>query len=435
MNPMRLALAVLTLTLVGCERANPERDAFLRPPPVDKAAALPADGIYPRGRRMLYAGYSGVPARDLANGFSVAGPAYGGGNESQSAACEKAGLPHIVQISAFEGNTSGGWEAAAKIPLDEVRRRVTEAVQRHAKSKFAVMWAVQPEELRPWRKDEMAYLKVVCEAIRAADPQDRPIFLYNPNHRDGNSLAPIAPLVDVVAKGCYANGAGHKDNRAWIRWSIEQMRLAADKAGPGRQVLVMPELARDPDPADRARIETWVRHDVYLGLMSGADGMLLWSLFPRKEVKATWKEWYDAYARCGRELNGERTLGQVFLFGEPRSDLRVSTVEPRRPYPLGSSVRNALEANTTAPGEGKQGLLHPWTAYERQLGTSHYLFVANSAPEATTFRIAGFPARGIVAESAFDGTPVALPGAGQMLELRLGPWEVRALRFSAEPKR
>ena len=30
---------------------------------------LPADGIYPRGQRMLYAGYSGVPERDLAAGF------------------------------------------------------------------------------------------------------------------------------------------------------------------------------------------------------------------------------------------------------------------------------------------------------------------------------------------------------------------------------
>jgi len=384
---------------------------------------------------MLYAGYSGVPARDLAEGFSVAGPAYGGGNEIQSAACEKAGLPHIVQISAFDGNTSGGWDAASKIPLDEVKRRVTEAVRRHANSKFAVMWAVQPEELRPWRKDEMAYLKAVCEAIRAADPQGRPIFLYNPNHRDAGSLATIAPLVDVVAKGCYANGAGHKDNRAWIRWSVEQLRQAADKAGTGKQVLVMPELARDPEPADRARIATWVRHDVYLGLMSGADGMLLWSLFPRKEVKATWKTFYDAYALCGRELNGERGLGQVFLFGEPRSDLKVTTKEPRRDYPLGSSVRNALEDGTTAPGEGKSGVLHPWTACERQLGTARYLFLANSVPETTTFRITGLPARGLIAESAFDGTPIDLPKAGEALELQLGPWEVRAVRFSAEKAR
>ena len=381
---------------------------------------------------MLFAGYSGVPERDLAAGFSVVGPAYGGTNETQSAACARAGLPHIVQVGPFDGNTGGDWTAASKIPLDEVRRRTAANVARHAGSTSVVLWAIQPEELRPWRADEMAYLRAVCEAIRSADPLARPIFLYNPNHRDAASLAPIAPLVDVVAKGCYANGAGHKDNRAWIRWSVEQMRAAADKAGPGKQVLVMPELARDPDPADRPLLATWVRHDVYLGLMSGADGVLLWSLFPRKEVKATWKEWYEAYARCGRELNGERNLAAVFLFGEPRADLAVTPLEPRRPYPLGTSARNALEQGTTAPSEGRAGKLYPYTTYERQLGDAHYLLIANSVPEPTTFRIAGFPDHGVVAENAFDGQPIAAPAPGQPLERRLGPWEVLAIRWTAQ---
>lgn len=426
-----LPLVLAAAALAAEDTHNPERDAFLSPPIVNLATTLPADGIYPRGQRMLYAGYSGVAARDLANGFSVVGPAYGAGNEAQSAACDKAGLPHIVQVGPFDGNVGGNWEAASKIPLAEVGPRTAANVARHAASRSVVMWAVQPEELRPWRKDEMAYLKAVCDAIRAADPLRRPIFLYNPNHRDAASLANIVPHVDVVAKGCYANGAGHKDNRAWIRWSVEQMRTAAIRGGPDRQVLVMPELARDPDPADQPHIAAWVRHDVYLGLMSGADGVLLWSLFPRKEVKATWKTWYDAYAACGRELNGERGLAQVFLFGERRDDLRIETVEPRHDYPLGTSARNALESTTTSPGEGKAGTLHPWTACERQLGAAHHLFLANSMPEPTTFRIAGIPG-GVRAESTFDGRPIALPAVGQPLELRLGPWEVVALRFTAK---
>jgi len=429
--PRHPTLLLLILAMAGCGAAEPTGPDFFRPPATDRSAGLPEDGIYPRGQRMLYAGYSGVPERDLAAGFSVVGPAYGGTNETQSIACDRAGWPHITQVGPFEGNTGGNWEAASRIPLDEVRRRTAANVARHAGSRSLVMWAVQPEELRPWRADEMAYLRAVCEAIRATDPLGRPIFLYNPNHRDAASLAPIAPLVDVVAKGCYANAAGHKDNRAWIRWSVEQMRAAADKAGPGRQVLVMPELARDPDPADRPLIASWVRHDVYLGLMSGADGVLLWSLFPRKEVKATWKDWHEAYARCGRELNGERALARVFLFGEPRADLAVLTVEPRRPYPLGTSARNALEQGTTGPSEGRAGTLHPYTACERQLGEARYLFIANSVPEPTTFRIAGFPLDGVVATNAFTGEPLALPAPGAPLEARLGPWDVLAIRWTA----
>jgi hypothetical protein len=428
------ALLALAACLAGCRPDYAERDAFLAPVP-DVGAHLPADGIWPKGRKVLVAGYSGVPARDLAAGFSVAGPHYGGGNEAQIAACRKAGLPVIAQIGPFPGNGSGGWEAAARIPLDEVRRRVAEAVRRHASTGEIVMWAIQPEELRPWRKDEMAYLKAVAETVRKEDPLGRPLFLYNPNHRDAASLAAIVPHLDVIGKGCYANIAGHKGNRAWIRWSVEQMVQAAGKARPGAWAVVMPELAKDPEPAERPLIRTWVRHDTYLGMMSGAKGVFLWSLFPRREVKTTWKTWYDAYAECGRELNGERQLGAFFLFGQRRDDLAVTTVEPRRPYPLGSSVRNALEASTTQPGEGKKGLLHPWTKAEYALGAERVLFLANSCPEPTTFRVAGLPSRGLEAVNAFDGKPVALDAQGQLPERKLGPWEVAAYRFRAAPER
>lgn len=431
----RAGLLILTgLILAGCRPDYSERDAFLAPA-ADAGTRLPADGVWPNGRKVLVAGYSGVPRRDLAAGFSAAGPHYGGGNESQIAECRRAGIPVIAQIGPFPGNGSGSWEAAAKIPLDEVRRRVAEAVRRHAGTKEIIMWAIQPEELRPWRRDEMAYLAAVAQTVRREDPLSRPLFLYNPNHRDAASLAAIVPHLDVVGKGCYANIAGHKDNRAWIRWSVEQMAVAAAKARPGAWPLVMPELAKDPEPGDLPLIRAWVRHDTYLGMMSGAKGVFLWSLFPRREVKATWKTWYDAYAECGRELNGERQLGAFFLFGHPRDSLRVSTAEPRRPYPLGSSVRNALEAATTQPGEGKKGLLHPWTKVELALGAERAIFLANSCPEPTTFRVAGLPARGLEATNAFDGKPVALGPDGQLPELRLGPWEVVAFRFRKAPER
>ena len=63
------------------------------------------------------------------------------------------------------------------------------------------------------------------------------------------------------------------------------------------------------------------------------------------------------------------------------------------------------------------------------------LFLANSFPEPTTFRVAGLPARGIEAANAFDGKPVALGPDGQLPELRLGPWEVVAFRFAKASER
>jgi hypothetical protein len=165
--------------------------------------------------------------------------------------------------------------------------------------------------------------------------------------------------------------------------------------------------------------------------MSGAKGMLLWSLHPRSEVKETWKQWYDAYAGLGKELNRPDGLGKVFLFGEARDDLKVTTVEKRLPYPLGKSARTALEDTTTLPREGIKGVLHPWTKTEYQLGSARYVFLANSMPEATTFQIAGLPSGGISLSDAFSGSEIDLPRAGHPLELKLSPWEVRALRLTA----
>ena len=60
------AVACVLGTMVSCStaRAEPEN-------------GLSSDGIYPHGRKLAFMGYSGDPARDLANGFTVAGPVYG----------------------------------------------------------------------------------------------------------------------------------------------------------------------------------------------------------------------------------------------------------------------------------------------------------------------------------------------------------------------
>jgi len=57
--------------LLGPARAQAQAgaDAFYAPP-ADTRAGLPADGIYPRGRKLAFMGYSGNPGRDLTNGFT-----------------------------------------------------------------------------------------------------------------------------------------------------------------------------------------------------------------------------------------------------------------------------------------------------------------------------------------------------------------------------
>ena len=389
--------------------------------------ALPADAIYPRGRKLAFMGYSGNPGRDLTNGFTVAGPAYGN-QTPYLERCFTNGWPVVAHIGlrlSFVGKTP------AQSRFDEValRQQIETQVQALAGHKEIVWWAVQPEELRPWRAEEMNYLSVVCQAIHDTDPQHRAIYHYNPNHRNADTLLPIARQVDILAKGCYVNHVGRKRDRAWVRWGIEQELQAIGRAGGSNAIpLLMPELCQDPEPAEDKEIRNWVRHDVYLGLCSGAKGVLIWSLYPRKEVCRTWQLWYDAYAECARELNGESALAQVFLFGERCSELKVRLVKGESTARL--TLGGSAEPTTTSSAERakREIKLAAWTSAEYAYGGCRWLFLVNSANSPATFAITGWP-KGSCAQSTFTGSAVSLADATP-LQLELPAYGVTAICFS-----
>lgn len=379
LDPMLPALLLLVLA------APAPGTSFYGVPP-DPGASLPADGVYPRGRRLAFMGYSGDPARDKAAGFSAAGPFY----TQEDAGLEEAfaaGLPAVVHVGAEDGLDAAAGAAAAAARV------------RTLAGKPVLWWAVRPEELRPWRGQEMAYLAAVSSAATAADPLRRPVYLYNPNDREPQWLERVAPYVDVLAKGGYVNHMGHKRDRAWIGRGVRELRAASAKAGrPGQLVLVMPELAADPEPSEDGEVESWARHDVYRGLVDGAKGVLIWSLFRRPEAARTWELWYRAYARCAREL-GAGGLGEVFLFGAPRRDLAVTPA---------------------APGE------LAWAEYA--YGRARWLFVVNSGNGPAALSLSGWPA-GSAAEDAFTRERRELPASGP-LALELPAYGVAGLRLS-----
>lgn len=416
--------------LTGCKSAAPRSTAA--DPFFCTTSSVPvegsADGFFPRGRRMPYMGYSGVPARDLTNGFTVAGPSYGN-DAPYVRMCASNGWPVVAHIS--HGPRFTDKDPAKNYKLDEpsLRSNVAAEVRALAPLQQIVWWAIQPEELRSWRKNEMQYLDIVCDAIRSNDPLRRPIYIYNPNNRDAGSLAPIAKQVDVIGKGCYANSCGKKRDRAWVGWSIEQEVAAIKATGrPGAIPIVMPELCKDPEPGEEKEIRDWVRHDVYLGLAKGAKGMCLWSLFKRGEVKKTWQLWYDAYAECGRELNGERGLAQAFLFGgEPAAKLDVKLVK-------GSGIAavklgGQAEPETTSEQERREReqKMQSWTAREFVYGGAHWLFLINSSNDPATFEIHGWP-DDACAENAFDSSPFEIRSP---LRLDLPAYGVTAIRISS----
>lgn len=391
-------------------------------------AHLPEDGIFPRGRTMAFMGYSGDPARDLAAGFTVAGPVYGD-QLPYLEKCAAQGWPVVAHVGprvTFKDGDPAKYKPDPPALQAEVAKQMADLVSR----KNLVWWAIHPEELRPWRADEMLYLETVAAAIRENDPLQRPVFLYNPNHRDAALLTPIARHVDVVGKGAYVNSSGKKRDRAWVRWGIEQELGAIQAAGrKGSIALLMPELCQDPEPGEEKEIPAWVRHDIYLGMASGAQGVKIWSLFKRREVKKTWQIWYDAYSACARELQGPRGLAQVFLFGQRRSDFTISSSSAAGAIELGGS----MEPETSSPQESakRQVAAPTWTSVEIAYENSRYVFLINSANHPASFTLSGWP-QGSNAEDVFTSTPRPVP-SGKPLQIDLPPYGVSALRFSAHP--
>lgn len=424
-----VSLGFLALSLASCRDGGDSRvSAAFYAAPADAGEKLPADGIFPRGRKLAFMGYSGDPARDLANGFSVAGLVYGD-QTSYLKQCAEKNWPVAAHIGA---RITFNDKAPDKYKVDEpaLRAEIARQTQALAPQRNIIWWAVHPEELRPWRGDEMRYLEIVTSEIRANDPEKRPVFLYNPNNRDAGSLAPIAKHVDVIAKGSYVNSAGKKRERAWVRWGIEQEVAAIEKAGrPGAFPLLMPELCADPPAGEETEIRAWVRHDIYLGMAAGAKGVNIWSLFKRKEVKKTWQLWYDAYTECARELNGDRKVAQVFLFGEKRDDIHVEN--RKSPAKTGIELGGDAEPETSSPEESAKRRVDfaSWTKAEFAYGNSRYVFLIHSGNEPATFTLSGWPT-GSRAENAFNGEIVPLTGAS--LTVELPAYGVMAWRFSTK---
>lgn len=443
MNPKMLMPTAATAFVCGCvliscvalgdsDRTVDLDEFFL---PVDTGKGLAADMIYPQGRIFPYMGYSGDNARDATNGFSVGGHHYGTQSEQKDklAAAKAAGLPYVYGIGM-----DGSFHAQPPLQFveeslrAEVRRQVFEVVD----DRRVAWWYVRPEELRMWRANEKAYLRAVAEAIRQADPRKRPVWMYDPNHRASEGLVATGEFLDIIGKGCYVNLAGYQDDRVWVRWTIEQEKAACEvltkQGGRPRTPIVMPQLSRDPDAASMdSMIPVWVRHDIYLGLMTGARGVAIWSLFKRREVKRTHHIFYAAYAKVGRELTGPLRLGQVFLFGEDRANLVVRQVSGPGTVELFTGPRNKLEEDTMAKEEMQRHTHHYPALATREIsyGGQRYLFLCNSTAEEIVCEIEAIPLKGSQVDDIFEGK-VLIPGNGGRLLRTLGPWDVHAVRIS-----
>ncbi len=390
---------------------------------------LAADRIYPQGKQFLFTFYSvgGGPAnkegggsalfpeeelhkkmtRYKEAGFSIFGPQYELTERSLKDA-QKYDMKVVYSVGLKVKFTM----EKVDINQEEIDRELTRQVTAVADDPRIVAWDLKPEELRPWRKNEMEYLEFAAKA----DPLKRPIYHYVPGHASAKRMVPIAPWIDLLGKGMYTNYSSMKDSRVWCRWTIEQEVAAIKEANSSAIPLSVPEMFQQPTVEELPKIPAWVRHDVYLSLVSGAKGVVVFSLRERHNFDA-WEAYYQAYQQVGKELLGEKKLGDVFLFGEKQDDLTLKV------------TKGPAQVTMSYPSGGvKEPISYPSVAHlNTAYGDARYLFLVNSANEAVSIEVDGIPSSA-KAENLFDsGSPEISEGK---IKADLQPYEVLGYRLT-----
>ncbi len=397
--------------------------------PVSADVKLDANNVYPRGRKFPFSFYSvgggpgnkllpvaerdAIQKRILEGGVTMVGPQYEL-NDQLVELCKKGNVKGIYTIKPvvdgkemISSKIFDEWSRARKpVPWDKIKASIAEQVKAVANNPEIAWWDLTPEELRPWRGNEMKFIKLGAETIRANDPLKRPIMMYDPGHRFATSMATTTKHLDFVAKGMYTNYSGRKFERAWNRMSVGEMVKARAmlKREKDQTVLALPEMFQQPKSEEEIKlIPTWVRFDAYSSLTSGAQGVLVFSARTRNKFTA-WDKYMTEWLKVCKELTGPSNIGQAFLFGEKRNDLTMDQTSG----PAKVSVR--------MKGGKKPVEYEAVTLTNIAYDHMRYVFVVNSANE---------PVAGVIDGLPYGSDVKAMPlwGNGEVMTVPEGNWE------------
>jgi hypothetical protein len=414
---------------------------------VNPAAALPTDRIYPQGQLFPFSFYSTgggsekkrgelLPeAEMLADqkeiidaGVTMIGPQYELNSSivADAAKYKVKGVYTIIPvIDGKEVSKEYLKELKTKkqaLDITKLRQSVTDIVSKAASSKDIAWWDITPEELRPWDQQEVLLLKNATEAIKQADPEKRPVFMYFPGHYTGKVMGQLAVYLDIVGKGMYTNYSSMKNTRSWCRWTMEQEIEAIKLSGNKTAIpIAVTEMFQQPPAAEIKLIDSWVRHDVYSALVAGAKGVLIFSASKRKDFSAR-KEYLNAYFKVCRELNGPMKLGQVFLFGKPMSDISLTITDGPQTVPF---KYKTAKVELSYPSVSMADIAY---------NNSRYVFLVNTADKPVDVVVGELVyGSGVTIEDLFAGNEKFTAPEGDF-SVKLAPLEVKAFRiYNAQP--
>lgn len=446
---MKLKIVIMLsalFTAAGCSGLNTDVKKFFSTG-ADPAAALPADRIYPSGQLFPFSFYSTgggseqkrgelLPEAEIQSGqreiidagATMIGPQYELNDRiiADAARCHVKAVYTIIPVIDGRQVTKEYLKElkANKTPLDveKLRQSVTGIVSKAAGSKEIAWWDITPEELRPWEPAEVLLLKTATDAVKQADPEKRPVFMYYPGHYNGKTMSKLAVYLDIIGKGMYTNYSGMKNSRSWCRWTIEQEIEAIKLSGNKTAIPVaITEMFQQP-PADEVKlIDSWVRHDVYSALIAGAKGVLVFSASKRPDFAAG-KQYLNAYLKVCRELNGPMKLGRVFLFGTPMNDITLTITDGPQTVPFKYKTAGV---DIVYPAASMANIAY---------NGSRYVFLVNSSDKQIDAVVGGLVyGSGVTIEDLFAGNEKFTAPEGDF-SIKLEPLEAKAFRiYNAAP--
>lgn len=277
------------------------------------------EGIYPQGKRFPLGLYSIGSPKDMKVvqrfGWNLAHtygfkPAY-------LQTCTRAGmfaLPHLP---------------GKKKPLPESK---VAAVIRECAANNSSAWWNLPEERRYWRKDEMAIVTNYSQWTRKYDPKKRPNYMYMPGNYLATDVKPYVPHLDIIPASVYTTYCLMP--HAWVRWrtetTVEAIRLAGAKIGPDylngekTPVAVIEMFHEQWSESSPPRIMSaaGAYHDFWQCIVSGAQGIIVFSYFHRLDRPEYQKVW-QAYCKAASEIAGPEQLGPMVLHGRKVNRIKV----------------------------------------------------------------------------------------------------------------
>ena len=398
----------------------------------NKFSDLPKDKLYPQGQIFPFTGYSS-PAGDKMKsmGFTATGPTYGKGQAKLAEGTAKAGLKNVWQLHvSYDGVLITGKPALAKAAKAAGKKgidwvKMGKCVENTVKGIVAKhgdtigWWALGVEEVRWWNKNEMKYLEVAYKAIKNADPEKRPMFVYMPGHYGAGGMRNYMPHMDMLAQGYYPNFC----NRIGYRYWLENVQATVKDFTPDRPMIAVTEMFREPKTdEDYSLIGAFVRHDVWMALIHKFKGIIVFSFGNRRNFDS-YGEYLYQYSTVAKELTREGGLGNVVLFGEDMRDIKLEiTKGPKTVTIQKKQGKPAKMVDFTYPTIKYRDMRH---------NSGRYFFAASSSKEPVEAVITGLPEQAIKVINAADGKVLGETSNGTFA-LKFGPLGVNLLKFEAK---